>query len=144
MSTSVSHLEGLIDAHGIEISGHLDRQVQIPVLAGFQRQGDVLVVPVPTATATVPVPPAGVPVVPGADAGNSHTIVADGDVWCDLKTGSAHDLVVSTLVVAEGACAYLAHPEHGYSGIAPGRYEVRRQREIDATRSGAIVSLVAD
>lgn len=144
MSTSVSHLEGLIDAYGIEISDHLDRQVEIPVLAGFQRQGDVLVVPVPTATATVPVPPAGVPVVPGVDAGNTHTIVADGDVWCDLKIGSPHDLVVSTLVVGEGARAYLAHSEHGYSGIAPGCYELRRQREIDATQAGAIVSMVVD
>ncbi|MGW0803278.1 hypothetical protein [Nonomuraea sp. NPDC002799] len=33
------------------------------------------------------------------------------------------------LTVAEDATAYLAHPEHAYTGIAPGTYELRRQRE---------------
>jgi len=29
-----------------------------------------------------------------------------------------------------GALAELGHPEHGYNGIAPGSYEIRRQREM--------------
>jgi hypothetical protein len=36
---------------------------------------------------------------------------------------------VGVFTVTEGATAYLAHPEHGYMGIAPGTYTVRRQRE---------------
>jgi hypothetical protein len=45
-----------------------------------------------------------------------------------------HPLDLGVLTVAEGAVAYLAHPEHAYSGIAPGTYLLRRQREVDASR----------
>ncbi|NUR64049.1 MAG: hypothetical protein HOV87_36130 [Catenulispora sp.] len=41
------------------------------------------------------------------------------------------------LTVAVGATAYLAHPEHAYSGIGPGTYVLRRQRELDTTRPDA-------
>jgi hypothetical protein len=126
-----TQLDELITTHGIEIDEHLDRQASIPVLSGLQRQGDLLVVPCPAATATRPVPTAGLPVIRGEDGGNTHALVASGDVRCDLKSAVASkDLGVATLVVGEGAVAYLAHPQHGYSGIAPGSYEIRRQREM--------------
>lgn len=38
------------------------------------------------------------------------------------------------LTVAEGSVAYLAHPGHAYSGIGPGTYVLRRQRELDTSR----------
>lgn len=38
--------------------------------------------------------------------------------------------------VPSPAAAYLIHPEHGGTGIAPGRYLVRRQRERAASRQG--------
>ncbi len=38
-------------------------------------------------------------------------------------------LALGVLIVAAGATAFLAHPEHGYAGIAPGMYLFRRQRE---------------
>jgi hypothetical protein len=128
----MSHqLDELISTHGIEIDDHLDRQVRIPVLSGMQRQGDVIVVPCPTATATRPVPTAGLPVIRGEEGAHTHALVASGDVRCDLKTAVASkDLSIATLVVGEGAVAYLAHPQHGYSAIAPGSYEIRRQREM--------------
>lgn len=139
MTTASPQLDELISAHGIEIHEHLDRQARIPVLAGMQRQGDVIVVPVPGATASTPVPRTGVPVVPGIEGTHTHALVASGDVRCDLQIESAAtNLCVATLVVAEDAVAYLAHPEHGYSGIAPGTYEIRRQREMTSTPVNAV------
>lgn len=129
--TETRQLDELISTHGIDIEEHLDRQARIPVLSGLQRQGDVIVVPSPEAVATTPVPRAGVPVVRGVEGGHTHALVASGDVRCDLAASAgSDDLCIATLVVSPGAVAYLAHPEHGYSAIAPGAYELRRQREL--------------
>lgn len=122
-------LTELIDHHGIDVHEHLDRALEIPALAGLQRQGDVIVIPADV-EATTPVPVAGVPVVRGEAGGNTHALLADGDVRCDVREASATNLLLAHLTVAEGATAYLAHPEHGYSAIAPGSYVIRRQREM--------------
>ena len=119
----------LIDAHGIDVLEHLDREAQIPVLRGLQRQGDILVIPEPTAKATNRVPSEGVAVVRGENGGNTHSILADGEVYCDLKAPSQTKLTVAALVVAPGATAFLAHPEHGYMAIGEGKYVINRQRE---------------
>lgn len=123
-------LAKLIETHGIEVLEHLDRQVDIPVLTGPQRQGDVFIFPNPKATATTPVPTSGIPVVKGENDGNTHAIFAEGDIRVDL--GARMDLsslTIATLSVAEGSVAHLHHPEHGYMGIGAGSYEIRRQRE---------------
>lgn len=126
-------LSTLIDQHGIDVLDHLDREALVPVVTGLQRQGDVIVIPAAVARhagqATTPVPTAGVPVVRGEAGGNTHAVVAEGDVRCDVREASAQDLTLAVLTVAEGATAYLAHPEHAYSGIGPGTYVLRRQRE---------------
>lgn len=119
-----------IDRHGVDVHEHLDRQFTIPVLSGPQRQGDVLVLPTPGhPKATTVVTPEGFPVVRGEAGGNTHLLLAAGDVRFDVRTASATDLVLGRLSVADNAEAFLAHPEHGYVGIAPGEYEIRRQRE---------------
>lgn len=122
-------LSTLIDRHGITVEDHLDVDGLVPIHTGLQRQGDVIVVPDPKATATTPVPPAGVPVVRGEAGGNTHTVVADGPVLCDTRQASVTNLTLATLTVPEGSVAYLAHPEHAYTGIGPGTYTLRRQRE---------------
>lgn len=129
MNTSTATLSALVERHGIDVLDHLDRDLGIPVLTGLQRQGDVIIVPDTTVNATTPVPSSGVPVVRGENGGNTHAIVADGVVFCDTRQASANDLALATLTVADGATAYLAHPEHGYNGIGPGTYTLRRQRE---------------
>ena len=62
-------LEELITTHGVDVDPHLDRQVTVPVVAGLQRQGDVLVVPAAmldrAEVVTTRIPAAGVPVVRG-------------------------------------------------------------------------------
>jgi hypothetical protein len=117
-----------IDRHGVDVLDHLDRSITIPVLDGLQFQGDVAVVP-SKVNATTPVPEQGIAVVRGENGGNTHMLVAEGPVFFDQQAASATSLVLGTLVVPEGSTAYLAHPEHAYSGIAPGSYELRRQRE---------------
>lgn len=121
-------LETLIKTHGIDVEAHLDREVTVPIITGLQRQGDVLVLP-SKADAKTPVPATGTPVVKGENGGNTHAIVADGPVFCDVRTASATDLTLALLTVPPGSVAYLAHPEHAYSGIGAGSYTIRRQRE---------------
>lgn len=127
-------LTEMIDTHGVDVLEHLDRGALVPISDGLQAQGDVIVVPAvmanrPTARAVTAVPKAGVAVVRGENGGNTHLLLAEGDVRWDAHTPEAEELKLGTLTVAEGATGFLAHPEHGYAGIAPGTYEVRRQRE---------------
>lgn len=121
----------MIEATGVDVVTATDlADVDIPVLAGIQRQGDVLIRPA-TVTAKTAVPKVGTPVVRGESGANTHAIyAADGPVYCDVNAGSSRDLRVALLSVPEGSTAYLGHPEHGYMGIAPGSYEIRRQREM--------------
>lgn len=126
-----------IEVHGIDVDEHLDRQMTIPILTGLQAQGDVMVVPRPALTAaTRAVPRRGVPVVRGEFGGNTHTLLAEGDVAFDAAP-TDDGLDIGVLTVAEDATAYLAHPEHAYSGIGPGTYVLRRQRELDTSRPDA-------
>ena len=119
----------MIEVTGVDVITHQD-DIEIPVLAGVQRQGDVIVRPAKV-TATTAVPAAGTPVVRGENGGNTHAIyAADGTVFCDVLAGSNTELRVAVLSVPEGSTAYLGHPEHGYMGIAPGDYTISRQREM--------------
>lgn len=142
-------LEQAIEQFGIDVEEHHQRELEIPVLDGDQAQGDVMVLVAGTTRvydAEHQVPPTGVAVVRGENGGNTHTLLADGQVaWFANEDNdgrsarTAQDLVLGHFVVADGAIGYLAHPEHAYSGVAPGTYEVRRQRE-----AGEVNRLVAD
>lgn len=115
---------------GVTVVSDWSDDVEIPVLTGVQRQGDVLVMPASVSAKTA-VPSAGCPVVRGESGGNTHAIYADPNsgVCCDTRAPDVADLRVATLLVPTGATAWLAHPEHGFIGIGPGSYEIRRQRE---------------
>lgn len=136
-------LEQVIKTHGVQVDEHLDREATIPVSAGLQRQGDIIVVPDQLVkahrTAATSVPREGVAVVRGENGGNTHLLLAAGAVRYDTSTGGSSGLDLGVLDVADGATAYLAHPEHGYAGIAPGLYVIRRQRE-----QADVIRLVAD
>jgi hypothetical protein len=117
----------LVTSTGVAVVTEHDADFDIPVLSGMQRQGDVLILPA-AVTAGTPVPTSGTAVVRGESGGNTHAVYsADGPVYCDTSVGVG--VRVATLTVPDGSTAYLAHPEHGYMGIAPGSYEIRRQRE---------------
>ncbi len=103
-------------------------ELEIPVLTGAQRQGDVLIVPCEPREGGVPLGK-GVEVVRSEAGSNTHCLHGDGE-WLpapDAATG----LVQGYLTVPDGGEAYLIHSEeHGAMGIGPGTYELRRQREF--------------
>ena len=111
-----------------EVLGHLE-DIEVPVLSGLQRQGDVMIVPSRPGQVTglEPVPSEGFPVVRGENGGNTHLLVAEGDV--SFAPNPVRGQRLGTLLVGEGSVAWLTHPEHGFNGIAPGQYIITRQRE---------------
>lgn len=116
----------ILDAHGVTIPAHLTAQADVPLRAGLQRQGDVLVAPArPGRPQGEPIPAEGVAVVRGEAGGNTHLLVGTG-TWHPTPSAG---LILGTLTVPDGADAFLLHPEHGATGIAPGSYTIRRQRE---------------
>jgi hypothetical protein len=130
---------------GLDVLGHLEREVTIPVIDGIQAQGDLLVIPI-ALLATDPegrawrsvsitdyprwhaVPGEGIEVLRAGAGGNPHTLVADPGT-CRWTTGVRDPERLALGALSTTGVAYLIHPEHGGSGIAPGRYVIRRQRE---------------
>ncbi len=122
----------LIEKHGFDVLDHLDRESGVPVLDGLQFQGDLAVIPAATrgrhaADSAVAVPAAGIAVIEAVGSGHEHRLLAGapGTAMFTPARGGSQD--IGHLEVTEPA--YLAHPEHGYLGIAPGGYVLRRQRE---------------
>ncbi len=128
-------LGSILDRAGIGTLGVLDTQIDVPILTGAQRQGDVIVLPRPNrAPATTPIPPGGVQVVRAEASANTHSLMSWDGPGCFFDAspdGGDAGLVLGTLTVPAGASAYLLHSEeHGANGIGEGTYELRRQREF--------------
>ena len=106
-------LGDLTAAHGFAVLEHLEAEAQVPVLPGLQAQGDLFVIPLDTGTTT---------------PGHEHRLFAGTPAtawWTPAASGVGQD--IGTVECTEPA--YLLHPEHGATGIAPGSYVLRRQRE---------------
>jgi hypothetical protein len=117
----------ILAAHGYSDLAVEYPELEVPVLSGAQRQGDVLIVPAAAREGGVPLG-RGVEVVRSEAGSNTHTLHGDG-TWL-VSPRARTDLVQGWLDVPEGGEAYLIHSgEHGAAGIAPGSYEIRRQRE---------------
>lgn len=123
----------MASTHQILDDHHVDRSlvadIDIPVLTGLQRQGDVLVAPARGGKEPgLRVPAEGVPVVRGEAGGNTHLLVAvEGAVTWRAAAGGGQ--LLGAVTVPDGGVAGLLHPEHGATLIGPGSYVVRRQRE---------------
>lgn len=126
---TIATLDEAIIRFGVDVLSHLDRAVSIPMVSTIGRQGDVLILTKSSRNATTALPAAGFPAVRGEAGGNTHLLLGDGPVFYDQHPASATSLTLGVLTVPAGSTAYLAHPEHAYLGIAPGTYELRRQRE---------------
>ncbi|WP_232667432.1 hypothetical protein [Pseudonocardia sp. TRM90224] len=146
------NLDALLDITGLDVLDHLDRQVAVPVVDGLQAQGDLIVIPAgmtPTVTTWPssrwrPLPAEGLELVRGIAGNNPHTLVAEPGT-CELTPDVEDPLRLAIAMFTNTAPAYLIHPEHGGTGIAPGRWLVRRQRERGNSRGrGTGVVLVAD
>jgi hypothetical protein len=135
-------LEVLAERFGYEDLEVAFPEIDIPVLTGAQRQGDILVVPRR--------PPAqwpktrvqslnGVVVTDSEISDNTHALYGDGLVL--LTEGMSRqqavwwrqvDNILAWLNVPEGGEAYLMHSEeHGALGIGPGTYQILQQQEFD-------------
>lgn len=110
---------------GVAVFDYLTRDAEVPVMTRAACQGDVSILRVTTQAARTPIPGSGVPVIRGEAGGNTHSL--HGKAFYD--TASGDDLLLGTLTVPEGPNCVLAHPEHGFFEIAPGTYQVGRQRE---------------
>lgn len=118
----------ILTAHGYSDLAVEYPELEIPVLTGPQRQGDVLVVPCQPMEGGEPLGK-GVEVVRSEAGSNTHCLHGDG-VWLPAEN-AATGLVQGYLTVPDSGEAYLIHSEeHGAMGIGPGTYEIRRQREF--------------
>ena len=140
MKTATKTLADIEEIAGRECYDHVRdvlADVEVPVLAVPQCQGDLMIVPVKrTAGAGADVvPPTGVDVIAPVDGGHAHTLVApDGGCVAHVRQPvDANDLVLAT-VTAERP-VYLLHAEHGATGLAAGNWEIRGQREFDAAEA---------
>ena len=135
MNTTMT-LSDLTRRTGLTVLDHLEQQLTIPVIDGLQAQGDLIVIPLDliqdvtiAATARLrPVPAAGVELLRGAAGGNPHTLVAEPGT-CQWTTDVIDRQSLALGVLQATEIVYLIHPEHGGTGIAPGTYTIRRQRE---------------
>ena len=122
----------LIDRHGIDVLDHLDREAGVPVLDGLQFQGDLAVIPAAShgrhgTDSATEVPAAGIAVIEAIGGGHEHRLLAGVPGTAAFTPSRNGGQDIGYLETTEPA--YLAHPEHGYIGIAPGVYTLRRQRE---------------
>ncbi len=119
--------------------GHFAAELEIPVLAGLQSQGDLVVIPIERPLAGLsdlaPLPRGGETLLTGRN-GHAHVLAGEGIGW-DPSSGQT----LGTLSVPRGRVAYLFHSdpggrrfaEHAPNAIAPGTYVIRRQREMTQT-----------
>ncbi|GAB1819421.1 hypothetical protein [Herbidospora sp. RD11066] len=115
-------LDTLTTRTGRTFDDHLDRTLTIPVLAGMQAQGDLIVIPggAQPAGEWEQVPAEGTVLLDGV---HPHVLFAEPGT-CRVQAHPA-DLAL----IEATAPVYLMHPEHGATGLAPGVYVARRQRE---------------
>lgn len=128
-------LTALLAPHGINVADELLADIEVPVLTGPQRQGDVGIFPRPRLGAAelatmTPVPMQGIPVVRGEATGNTHLLQGDGPImWAPINARDG-DVTLGILHVPEGSVAWLIHTdEHGANGVAPGTYRITGKRE---------------
>lgn len=132
--TSTHTNETVFATAGIEPANLEFPELEIPVLTGVQRQGDLVIVPTADGQPGVPLSDGVTVVEAESGSGNSHILIGDGSWTRDVD----NDLIEGVVSVPSGGEAFLIHTEeHNALGIGPGTYEIRRQREWDPTAGAA-------
>jgi hypothetical protein len=140
---------------GAGVPAHLLADAEVPILAGPQAQGDLMVIParpeeLPDLT-WQPVPDDGIQLVRGEATGNTHWLHrgfdSPGVRWA--VHDSTDGLTLGCLDVPPEQSAQLIHTdEHGANGIGPGIYRINRKREqipaFEPRRADRRSRLVAD
>lgn len=118
----------ILTSHGYSALAVEYPELEIPLVTGAQRQGDVLIMPADARDGGVPLGK-GVEVVSSEAGSNTHCLHGDG-TWLASPTADTN-LIQGWLTVPDGGEAYLIHSgEHGAAGIGAGSFELRRQREF--------------
>lgn len=122
-------LADITAATGFEVLEHLEAEAHVPVLDGLQAQGDLLIIPVERGDdpAGPEIIPAGVAVIAPIGGGHEHRLFAiqPATAWFAFDGDGGQDIGVLHCTQP----VYSLHAEHGATGIAPGSYVLRRQRE---------------
>ena len=132
-------LTAILARHAVGVADDLIADIDVPVLTGVQRQGDVGIFPRPPIGAAeigqmTNVPATGVAVVRGefATGANSHILSPEPGseiLWAPASPREG-SVLLGVLHVPDGAVAWLIHTdEHGANGIGPGTYTLRGKRE---------------
>ncbi|GAA0905346.1 hypothetical protein GCM10009557_80720 [Virgisporangium ochraceum] len=131
---------------GTSVPDHLTADAEVPVLAGPQGQGDVLVFrrAAPATVEWLPLPAGGLRLVHSEATGNTHWLHAgfgsDGVRWARSTAGPPR---LALLHVPDGQTALLIHTdEHGANGIGPGTYAIHRKRELSIPSTAETVTEV--
>lgn len=120
----------VLTAHGIPTDAIELPDLEIPIVTGNQRQGDVLILKVTTRHAGAPLGKGVTVVRAETNTSNTHTLVGDGLWEPNARAANDGELVQGWLTVPANGEAFLIHTEeHSALGIGEGTYEVRRQRE---------------
>ncbi|HEV2376512.1 MAG TPA: hypothetical protein VGS19_30605 [Streptosporangiaceae bacterium] len=109
----------LIEKHGFDVLDHLDRDLEIPVHAGLQAQGDLFIIPAdpnPASSQGDAVPPDGIAVIE-ANGGHEHRLFAGQPGTAFFIPAGTSGQDIGLLECTEPA--YIAHPEHAYAGDRP-------------------------
>jgi hypothetical protein len=119
----------LTTTYDFQVLEHLEADLEVPVLDGLQAQGDLFILPTGEVLAGdcgQLIPAAGVAVIEALGGGHEHRLFAGtpGTAWWK-PIGQGQDIGILTCTEP----AYVLHPEHGATGIAPGSHPFRRQRE---------------
>lgn len=130
-------LSAALARHNITAADDALAEIEVPVLIGPQRQGDVGIFPRARLGAAerktmLPVGRKGVAVVRGESGGNTHLLDAVQGVvlWAANPNAGPTDLTLGILHVEDGALAHLLHTdEHGCNAIGPGTYRLTGKRE---------------
>ena len=137
MTTMTMTYTEALARHGVTPADLALAEIEVPVLCGPQRQGDVLILPRPAVgaaelTTFTLVGADGVRVVAGEATGNAHILDAvQGDVFWLRGRPTATDLTLGVVHVAAGGVAHLVHTdEHGCNGVGPGTYRLTGKREM--------------
>jgi len=120
----------VLTRHGVNFDAIELPDLEIPVMSGNQRQGDVLILKVTTAHEGAPLGKGVTVVRAETNTSNTHTLVGDGSWEPNARATQDGELVQGWLTVPSGGEAFLIHTEeHSALGIGEGTYEIRRQRE---------------
>lgn len=133
--TTFRHVLGRLD---ITAPDEALADIEVPVLTGPQRQGDVGIFPRPPLGKAEPaggeVPAEGLAIVRGEATGNTHILMPDHDseiAWAPHDATDPSDVLLGILNVPDGATAWLIHTdEHGVNGVGAGCYRITCKREM--------------